>query len=370
MADQMQKKQDTWHNFLLKIERISFNEKIFLLENLRVMIKAGLSIVEAFQIISKQTSNLKMKQMLSGVTAEIEAGRALAETLEHYPKLFPSIYVKMIGAGEISGKLDESLENIVNQMKKTSAMNSKIRGAMIYPAVIFMAIIGISVEMMVFVLPKLLSVFTEMNVQLPLPTRILIAVSNAFINSTLGIPNTIWFLIIVILLGWGFFKLQKIPRVKSLMHTILLKTPIFGKMSKEINLARFTLTLSSLSKSAIPIVEALNITAAVLGNVHYRDALLDTAQKVKTGKNISEILENYPTLFPPLVTQMIMVGERSGSVENLLDELSIYYNDEVDQKLKNISTVIEPVIILFLGLVVGGLAVAVIMPMYSLTQAI
>lgn len=362
--------ESSWNKFLLKLEWIKFSEKIFLIENLRVMIKAGLSIIEAFKIVSQQTTNQKLKKMIGEIAAEIEEGKSLAETLINFPELFPNIYVKMIAAGEISGKLDESLTQIVNQMKKTYAMNSKIRGAMIYPLVIFVAIIGIAVEMMVLVLPKLLSIFTEMNVQLPLPTRILMAVSNFFISSTLGIPNIFILIIVLFALILVFIKFKKKPAVQKILHKLLLKLPIFGKMSKEINLARFTLTLSSLSKSAIPIVDSLNITAEILNNFHYRHALLTAAQKIKTGQSISEILEEFPSLFPPLVTQMLMVGEKSGSVENLLDELATYYNDEVDQKLKNISTVIEPVIILILGLVVGGLAVAVIMPMYSLTEAI
>lgn len=370
MTEQKKPQGLTWDKISLAISRISFNEKIFLLENLRVMIKAGLSIIEAFKIISKQTSNLKLQIMIQGVSKEVEAGRSLSETLQNYPDLFPSIYVKMIGAGEISGKLDESLDQIVIQMKKTAAMNSKIRGAMIYPIVILVAIIGIAIEMMVLVLPKLLEIFVEMNVVLPLPTRILITVSNAFIKNTFGINNTFWFIGIGIGAFFLFQRLKKFPAFKFFIHAVLLKTPIFGKMSKEINLARFTLTLSSLSKSAIPIIDALNITAEVVGNVHYHDALIETAQQLKTGETISSILEKYPKLFPPLVTQMLLVGERSGSVESLLDELSTYYNDEVDQKLKNISTIIEPVIILFLGLIVGGLAVAVIMPMYALTEAV
>lgn len=347
-----------------KLETIKFSQKIFLFENLRVMIKAGLSIVEALKIVTAQSSSEKLRYFLAKIGQEVEKGQSLSETLEKFPQLFPPIYVKMIAAGEISGKLDESLSQAVEQMKKSYAMTSKIRGAMVYPLVILVAILGIGIEMIVFVLPKILTIFTEMNVPLPLPTRILIGTSNFLLHY--GI------LVVIVLIGlvFLFLRLKKNPQFSRGLDNLLLHLPIFGNISKQINLARFSLTLSSLLKSAIPIIDALNITADVLGNMLYKEALRHTAQEIKTGKMISEILSEYPKIFPPLVTQMIMVGEKSGTVENLLNEISLYYNDEVDQILKNISTIIEPLIIIILGIAVGGLAVAVIMPMYSLSQAI
>ncbi|MBI5731764.1 MAG: type II secretion system F family protein [Candidatus Magasanikbacteria bacterium] len=357
-------KEKIWTKIKSRWQPIKFTEKIFLFENLRVMLKAGLSIVESLQIAAAQTPNLRLRKILSEVTAHIEKGTSLSETLEKFPGLFPSIYVKMVAAGEVAGKLDESLNEIVAQMKKTYALTAKIRGAMIYPLVILVAIVGIGVEMMVFVLPKILTIFTEMNVPLPLPTRILIATSTFLVRHGLLVAV---FLVALTVLGW---RLKKNPKIKRFWHQIILRLPIFGKISKEINLARFSLTLSSLLKSAVPIIDALSITAAVATNTLYQEALAAAAQEVKSGKTIAEILEKYPTIFPPLVTQMIRVGEKSGMVENLLNQLSEYYNDEVDQVLKNISTVIEPVIIIILGVVVGGLAVAVIMPMYSLSEAI
>lgn len=346
------------------LETIKFSQKIFLFENLRVMIKAGLSITESLSIAASQATSPKLRNIVSQVQAEVEKGHPLSETLEKFPQLFPSIYVKMIAAGEISGKLDESLSQAVEQMKKTNSINSKIKGAMVYPIVILVAILGISIEMLVYVLPNILTIFTEMNVALPLPTRILIAVSNFLINY--GIIVLIVFVVLVVI----FIKAKKNPSFARFLDNLILHSPIFGNISKQINLARFSLTLSSLLKSAIPIIDALSITGEVVTNRLFRDALKETSQKIKTGRSISEVLSEYPQLFPPLVTQMIMAGEKSGTLESLLNELSVYYNEEADQILKNISTIIEPVIILVLGVVVGGLAVAVIMPMYSLSEAI
>lgn len=357
-------KKITWEKIIFFLTPISTAQKIFLINNLRVMVKAGLSIVDALRILAAQTANKKLKKMLEEIGAEVNKGQALSETLAKFPKLFPEIYVKMIAAGEVSGTLDESLAEITEQMKKNYAMNSKIRGAMIYPAVIVTAVVGVGVEMIVFVLPKLLNLFTELNAQLPLSTRILIVVSNFLIN------YGFWLIIALIAALIGFIYLKKRPKIKRSLHGLILRLPIFGRIAQQINLARFTITLSSLLKSAISIVEALDITAAVLNNLHYKQAILEAGKKVKTGQGLSESLEKYPRLFPPLVTQMILVGEKSGTTEDLLNELAVYYTDEVDQTLKNISTIIEPVLMIFLGVAVAGLAVAVIMPMYSLSQGI
>jgi len=357
--------QDSWLTKVsLKLSTIKFTQKIFLFENLRVMIKAGLSITEALSIVAAQSTNEKLRRIVKQVSAEVEKGQAFSETLAKFPQLFPPIYVKMIAAGEVSGKLDESLSQSVEQMKKSYAMTSKIRGAMVYPIVIMVAVLGIGIEMIVFVLPKILTIFIEMDVPLPLPTRILIGLSSFLIHYGLLVAAG------VVILFFAFIRAQKNPNFVRHLDNLILHLPIFGNISKQVNLARFSLTLSSLLKSAIPIIDALHITSDVVSNMLFKDALQDTSQKIKTGRPISEVLSEYPKLFPPLVTQMIMVGEKSGTLESLLNELSDYYNDEVDQILKNISTIIEPVIILTLGLVVGGLALAVIMPMYSLSQGI
>lgn len=358
------KTENWWQKISFFLERVSEAQKIFVIDNLRVMLKAGISIVEAFRILAVQTSNCKLKKMIGDINREVEKGKTLSETLARFPKFLPPIYVKMIAAGETSGKLDESLAEIVSQMKKTRELNSKVRGAMIYPAVIFTAVVGVGIEMIVFVLPKLLTMFSELNVQLPLATRLLMAVS-AFL---LGYGW--WLILILAVLVILFLYFKRKPAVQSFLDALILKTPIFGKISRQLNLARFTLTLSSLLKSAIPIIEAFEITAEVLSNVHYKKAVLATAKKIKTGRAIAESLEAYPHLFPPLATQMIMVGEKTGTTDNLLNELANYYSEETDQILKNISTIIEPVLIVFLGVVVGGLAIAVIMPMYSLSQSI
>ncbi len=347
------------------LTRISFLQKIFFVDHLRTMLHASISIVEALEILGKESTNKKMVSVVKKIKQEVEKGRSLSDVLGAYPELFPPIYVKMVESGELSGKLDESLTHIVVQMKKTQALTSSIRGAMIYPAVIVTAMVGIAIMMVTVILPRLLDVFKEFHAELPLATRILIRITELFVNP---VAIVIGIFLIVIIVGGYIVLLKRSPPFRHAIHRIILRLPIAGSVARQINLARFSLTLSSLLKSTVPIIDAVDITADTCTNVLYRDALHDAAKKIKTGAALSDILREYPRLFSPMVTEMIMVGERSGQMDNLLTELSIFFSDEVDKIMKNFTTIIEPVIIIGMGIAVAGLAVAVIMPMYSLVQ--
>ena len=353
------------NDFFGKFSRIHFVEKIFFVDHLRTMIHASLSLVEALEIMGKEMENKKFKKIIQQVKLEVEKGRQLSEVLADYPKVFPPIYVKMVGAGEVAGKLDESLEQVTVQMKKSAELASSIRGAMIYPAVILVAMGGVGILMTTVVLPKLVTLFEDFDAELPLATRVMIALVNFMSN-----PIYLSLLIGGIILSIVAFVmlLRRSPKFKRNIHSFNLHLPIAAKIIKKINLARFSMTLSSLLKSTIPIIEATDITAETCGNVLYREALHNVAKEIKTGKPVSEILRVYDNLFPPMVTEMVMVGERSGEVDKLLEELSNYYSNEVDKTMKNFATIIEPVIIILLGLAVAGIAVAVIMPMFTLVQ--
>ncbi|MBT4120528.1 MAG: type II secretion system F family protein [Candidatus Magasanikbacteria bacterium] len=348
------------------LTRIPLMQKIFFVEHMHTMIHAGLSLVESLNTLSKEIENKKLRKIIGEIKTDIEKGQPLAEVLAKHPKAFPPIYVKMIEAGEIAGKLEESLKQVVNQMQKNEKLISTVRGAMIYPSVIIIAMVAIGIMMVTVVLPKLMLMFKEFDAELPLATRILIAVTD-FASDPINMVTIIILLIAFIILF--VFSLKKYPKFKRLVHNINLHLPIFGKVIKKINLARFSLTLSSLLKSTIPIVQAVEITSETCGNVLYRDCLRETAEKIKTGSPLSEILRDNTHLFPAMVTEMIMVGEKTGEVNQLLDELAIFYGNEVDKTMKNFTVIIEPVIILALGLAVAGMAVAVIMPMYTLVQA-
>lgn len=346
-----------------KLTRVPFVQKMLFVHHLQIMIKAGLSIVAALKILSEEIDNKKLKKIVGAVKADVEKGRQLSEVLVGYPKIFPSIYVSMIAAGEAGGTMETALNQVYEQMKKNHELTSRIRGALIYPAVVFIAMVGIAIEVVVFILPKIMVMFEEFDAQLPLSTRILIFITKSVQHY--GIFMAIGAVALIILVAW----LLKKPTIKTKAHAFYLKLPIFGAVIKKINLARFTLTLSSLLQSSIPIIDATKITSDVMGNVTYRFALIQVSEALKKGESLSVILTRYPKIFPPMVTEMIMVGEESGQVETMLSELAQYFAGEVDTTMRNFSTIIEPVIILILGLAVAGIAVAVIMPMYSLAQS-
>ena len=346
------------------LARVPVVQKILFVSHLKTMVKAGLSLIDALRILSEGIENKKLKKIIGEIKDGVEKGEQLSEVLARYPKVFPSIYVSMIAAGEKAGKMETALEQVSVQMKKSHELTSRIRGAMMYPAVIVAAMIGISIEVVVFILPKLLVMFKEFDAELPLPTRILIFITDS--TQKYGLWMLAGIIGLIVLSVW----LIKKPKVKKVVHAFNLKLPIIGLVIKKINLARFTLTLSSLLESTIPIIEATRISSEVLGNVIYRDSLMIVSESLKKGEALSDILRRFPKIFPPMVTEMIMVGERAGKTEDMLRELAEYYGNEVDTTMRNFTTIIEPIIILALGLAVAGIAVAVIMPMYSLTQNI
>lgn len=338
-------------------------QKIVFVHNLYVMTRAGLSIVDSLKILSAQMENKKLQTLILGVKAQVEKGRQLSEALSDYPKLFPPLYVSMIEAGETAGKLEDALNQVSSQMKKSQMLASHVRGALIYPAVILVAMTAIGLEMTFFVLPKIIGMFNDFHAALPLATRILIAFVKFM--EAYGVIVILATVLFIFFLLWLLRK----PAVKHVVHGFNLHLPIAGGIIKKINVASFTLTLSSLLSSTIPIVEAVAITSRVQTNVRYREALVVVSESLKKGLPLSEILSQFRLLFPPLVTQLILVGEETGQLEKMLAELADYYQEEVDTTMKNFSTIIEPVIILLLGLGVAGIAVAVIMPIYSLAQS-
>ncbi len=345
-------------------QRVPTMQKILFINHLKTMVKAGLSLIEGLRILSEEIENKTLKGVIVKIKEGMESGLPLSEMLGKYPKIFPSIYVSMIGAGETAGKIETALEQVSIQMKKNHELTSRIKGALMYPAVIVVAMIGISIEVVVFILPKLLVMFKDFDAKLPLPTRILIAVTEFTQNYGL------WVLLVLILLIILTVRLLKEYRVKRVVHMINLKLPIIGPIIKKINLARFTLTLSSLLESTIPIIDATRISSEVVGNIVYKESLLSVSESLKKGEPLSDILRKFSHIFPPIVTEMIMVGEKSGKSETMLKELAEHYGNEVDTTMRNFTTIIEPVIILVMGLAVAGIAVAVIMPMYSLAQNI
>jgi type IV pilus assembly protein PilC len=342
--------------------KIKLPQKIFFAENLRVMIKAGLSLTESLRTLALQTEQKGFKAVIMELNADVEKGTSLSQALSKHPRLFESIFVNMIAAGEVSGTLEKTLEQLTLQMRKDYDLISKVKGAMTYPIVVLSATSLIGIGMMIFVVPQILSIFEEIGTdELPLPTKILIFFSDSI--------KAYWPFIIILGVGGVFLFLRLIKtRVgKRVWHKLLISAPIIGPIIKKINLARFSRTLSSLLRTDIPIVQGLTITSDIVRNVYYHDACLAMAEAVKKGETISQVLERNSKIFPPLVIQMTAVGERAGTVDEMLEEIAEFYEKQVDQVMGSLSSIIEPIMILLLGGAVGGIALAIITPIYSLT---
>ncbi len=352
-----------WQRLMRRPDRLSLSQRLFMVQNLSVMVRAGLPLATALSTLGKQASTKSIGRITSALRADVESGKSLTEAMEQFPNVFNSLFTNMIKVGEISGRLDEILEQLYIQLKKDHELVSKVRGAMIYPAVVLCAMGGIAAFMMVFVVPKLTPQFKELGAELPMATQILIGVSTFMAEH--GFAAVLIVVAVVSLFLW----LTRHP-LRRPWHALLLHLPIFGGIIRKVNLGRFTRTLSSLLKTEVPIVQTMRIAGQTLGNQLYRDALLSASDQLKAGVTIHEILSQKPKLFPPLITQMVAVGEETGSLDTVLAEIADFYEQDINQTMKDLPTLIEPVLMILMGIGVGGMAVALLLPMYSLTDAI
>lgn len=346
------------------ISTVPLAEKISFIENLGIMMKAGISVSRSLQIVAKQTKNKKFQNIVIDIQRQVEQGKSLGEAVAKYPDVFSNIVSSMIKVGELSGNLEKSLEYLTIQLQREADLRSKTRGAMIYPSVIVGALLIVGVLMSIFVLPKLTSVFKDFNGELPASTKIVMAIADFMGgNAVMVIGGLIAFI-------GGLVAFLRTPAGQRVFDQVLVHFYVINTIVKKINLARFARILSSLLHSGIPIVQGLEVASNSMGNVLYKELVADAAVSVKLGKPLTEALSKDPNLFPVLVVQMLQVGEESGTVEEILSQLAMHYEEEVDTMLKNLSSIIEPLLLLFIGGVVGVLAVALIAPIYSIGQNI
>ncbi len=358
------KKRASFDVDLSRFQKVKAKEKIIFTKNLQIMLKTGLSISDALKTLIIQTDNLRFKRVIAQIHSDIEKGNTFASALKKHKNIFNELFISMIESGELSGSLEESLEYLQLQMKKDSELVAKVRGAMIYPTIVIIAMVGIGIAMMVFVIPKLISIFDELKAELPAPTKILINISDFLTN------NGVLSVGIAVAVIVGIKLINKTKLGKSFFHMMFLKAPILGTITHKINVARMARTLSSLIRTDLPIVQSLNITSQTLGNVHYKKAILKTAEDIQKGISVATAMGKYPKLFPPMVIQMLTVGEKSGQIDEVLSEVAHFYEDEIDQTMSDLPQIIEPILILVLGAGVGAMAVAIIMPLYSLSESI
>jgi type II secretory pathway component PulF len=344
----------------ISIGGVNAEQRAILARHLSVMLKSGLTIVEAIEITSEQTSG-KLKRVLRGVLKALRAGQSLSDSMARYPKVFSEMFVNIIQAGEKSGNLEENLTNLAEQLEKERELRSKVKGAMLYPTVVLVAALGLGLAMAFLVLPKITPLFEGLKMELPFTTRWLISFSHIIRENTWELFGGITGVIVFIL--W----LIKRKFSQPVTHWLLLKLPLVGKIVYQTNLARFCRSLGTLLKSGLNIDEAIEITSKTVTNYHYKKALTQVSSTVRKGTRLSSKLEQYPKLFPKLTTRMIRVGEKSGKLEESLLFLAHFYEVEVDNTTKSLSTAIEPILLIVIGLVVAFLALSIITPIYKIT---
>lgn len=348
-----------------KIRGVSLTEKVTFTRNLALIVKAGMSLPEGLEILSRESSSPFFSLIIGQIKKDVIQGKEFSFALARYPRVFNAFYISMVKTGEVSGSLEGILKNLATHMEKERELRSKIIGALIYPGIIVSVMLLVIIGTMTFVVPRLTEVFQNFNATLPLSTRILIAASNAMSNHfLLFIGSTIGF---ILLIWYTFFQTQ---RGKIAFSWLILHLPPFNNITKKLNTARIARTMQTLVKSGVAILDALTITADVLQNHYYKTMILEARKQVEKGKQLNEILRAYPALYPPLATQLIAVGEQTGALELVLADLADFYEDAIDTITKNLSSVIEPVLMIIIGTLVGLLAISLLQPIYSLTSQI
>lgn len=350
--------------FFDRFKTVPLKEKMTFTRNLSVMVSSGLTISRAVHNLSLQTNNKTFRQILNDVNDDLQSGKTLSEGLGKYPSVFNELYVNMVYVGEVSGNLEEVLDILALQLEKENDLLSKVRGALIYPAVIVVAMIGIGILMLVYILPKITGVFKDMNVELPATTRAIMALSD-FIRGHALLTIA---LVVVVVVGTKLFA-GTAPG-KRFFSLVFVRMPIVGNIVVKVNCARFARIYSSLLKSGVSVVNGLTIVSKTLSNVYYKDALAEAIAEIQKGVELSKIIGKYPVIFPLLVTQILEVGEETGKTETVLQRLAEFYEEEVSQITKNMSSIIEPILMLFIGGGVGFFAVAMLQPMYSVLENI
>lgn len=339
---------------------ISFTEKTLFVKQLSVMLRAGVSITAALYMLSESASSA-FKKTLIKIAQAVESGRSLAESMSRHPKAFTPMIISSVYAGEISGNLVENLIHVAEELEKQKRLREKVKGSLTYPVIVLIATVLIAFAMAFFVLPKIVPLFQGLKVDLPFTTRALINFSE-FIEA-----NTSQVLITTIVAMAAFVFLLKQSFMKPFRSWFLLSFPISKKITKFINIDIFCRTLGSLLESGLTINEALDVTEKTVTNYHYNKAIKKSLKHVLNGSRLSENLERYPKLFPLTVTRMIRVGEESGELGNNLKYLADFYESEVDTMTKSLASSIEPLLLTFIGLIVGFLALSIVTPIYEIT---
>lgn len=342
-------------------ERITPRDVATFTRQLSTMINSGLPITESLLILRSQMKG-SMQTVVAQILADVEAGDSFSNSLQRHPKVFSTTYIALVKSGEVGGVMDQVLLRLADNLEKQQEFQGKVKGALIYPTVIVVGMVIVAIIMMIFVIPRLTNLYVEFNAKLPLPTLILIGISNFFIR--------FWY-IVLILVGAGLYGLNLYSATKEgrrQIDALIFKLPVFGELQREVILTELTRTLSLMVGAGVPILEALNITSEVVGNTLISEALKDSARQVEKGFPIAFAFARHPDAFPFILSQMVAVGEETGKMDEVLQKVSHIFEVESDEKVKGLTAAIEPMVMVLLGLGVGFLVIAVILPIYNLTS--
>lgn len=340
---------------------VSFSDLVLFTRQLSTMITAGLTLIEALGILRQQLSKPALIKLVSQIENDVKGGRSLVEVLEKSPKVFPPIYIALVRAGEATGKMDVILTRLADSLEKSRNFKSKVRGVLVYPSIVVSGMGIVSFIVMTVVVPRMTGLYKEFGVTLPLPTQILIAVSSFLLN--------FWFIIILAVAGGVvfFLKFRQTNSGKHTVATLSLHVPIFGPLIKQATLVEVTRTLALLIDGGVPILTSLEIAQNATSNILYIEAFRDAGRRVEKGFPLSEPLSG-SSLFPPILSQMVSVGEKTGKLGDSLFKLSSYFETEAESAIRTLTTALEPLIMIVLGLGVGFLVMAILLPIYSLTS--
>jgi type IV pilus assembly protein PilC len=339
--------------------RITTKDKVVFTRQLATLIGAGLPLAQSLHTVLEQTSNKRLQAVIQDIIVSVEGGRSLSDSFAKHPKVFDSVFLALISAGELSGTLDESLQRIAAQQEKDAAVASKIRGALVYPLIVLVVISGVLIFMLVVVVPQVETLYDDLNKDLPILTQIMVNAANFLIN--------FWWVVLLVLVGGVYFFIQytRTENGTKFMDNFKLKVPLFGKMFQKLYMARFTRTGQTLLGSGVSMLDMLSVTSQAVNNVLISKSISNAAQKVQGGKALSVALEPEEVI-DSFVPQMIKIGEQSGRIDEMMGKVAQVYEDELDEQIRTISTAIEPVLMVVLAVVAGGMVGAVLFPIYAL----
>lgn len=357
------KPKDLFENIAFLQPKVTEKDVILFARQFSTMIDAGLPIIQCLDILQGQQENKTFKQVLRSIKESVESGSTLAESLQKFPKQFDELFVNMIAAGEAGGILDIILRRLAAYMEKIAKLKSKVKGAMVYPAVTLSIAVIVLTIILVFVIPVFQSMFADFGGQLPAPTQMVINLSG-FVKS-----NIVYIIIAIGLLIFAYKRFYRTPKGRVLIDKTLLRLPIFGILIRKVAVAKFTRTMGTMLTSGVSILQALDIVAKTSGNKSVEHAIYSVRAAISEGRTMAEpLIES--RVFPSMVCQMIAVGESTGALDAMLNKIADFYDDEVDQAVENLTSLIEPFMLVFLGITIGGLVISMYLPIFNMASVI